>query len=620
MKPLGGPSSAPKKLSSFCGSFVNLVFALSSQVAGAVGTPEFLMYFNYFAEKEFGSNYLEEHKYEIDQYLQQVVYSMNQPSGQRGFQSVFWNVSVFDKYYFESIFESFSFPDESFTRPNWTTLDKLQNYFIDWLRLEREKELLTFPVTTVAMLTENGEPKDQEFARLRAADLALGARFFVYMSDSADSLASCCFRGDQYVDFVDEDGDLLTQRFDKLKVGEIYNLPYNNELLKGKVIKINGKGRRMLEIISDSSPNLRLTEDHICVTDRGDILAKDLSVGDELITSDFLIDSEILAIQEIPEEEEFVYCFEMLDQSKPYFELTGGVITHNCRLRNEVSDNTFSHTLGAGGVATGSINVITMNLNRIIQNGQDLAEQVRKIHKYQVAYKSLIQDYQKAGLLPIYDIGFVTLDKQFLTIGVNGLVEAAESRGIRPENNVEYKKFCADILKTISEENKKAKEKYGHMFNTEFVPAENLGVKNANWDKKDGYIVTRDAYNSYFYPVESESVNVLDKFILHGAELNQYLDGGSALHLNLQEHLDVEGYYNLFKIAAKTGCNYFCTNVLTTICNSCYTIDVRTLESCPKCGSSDLDFATRIIGFLRRISSFSSPRQVESGERFYHGD
>jgi len=482
MRPLGGPSSAPKKLSSFCGSFVNLVFALSSQVAGAVGTPEFLMYFNYFAEIEFGSNYLEEKKYEIDQYLQQVVYSMNQPSGQRGFQSVFWNVSVFDKNYFESIFESFSFPDATFTRPNWETLNKLQNYFLDWLRIEREKELLTFPVTTVAMLTKDGEPEDVEFARNRASDLALGARFFVYMSDSADSLASCC------------------------------------------------------------------------------------------------------------------------------------------RLRNEVSDNTFSHTLGAGGVATGSINVITLNLNRIIQNGQDLAEQVRKVHKYQVAYKSLIQDYQKAGLLPIYDIGFVTLDKQFLTIGVNGLVEAAESKGIRAGNNPEYKKFCADILKTITEENKKAKKKYGHMFNTEFVPAENLGVKNANWDKKDGYKVSRDAYNSYFYPVESDSINVLDKFILHGEELNQFLDGGSALHLNLQEHLDEEGYYNLFKIAAKTGCNYFCTNIDTTICNECETIDVRTLQECPKCGSTDLDFATRIIGFLRRISSFSSPRQVESKERHYHED
>ncbi len=475
---LGGESKAPKHLASFCGSFVNLVFAISSQFAGAVATVEFLTYFDYFARKDFGENYLETHRFEIENHLQQVVYSINQPAAARGYQSVFWNISVYDKHYFEAMFGNFMFPD--FERPNWETTAKLQRFFMKWFNQERTKAILTFPVVTAAMLTENGQCKDSEFADQMAEELSQGNAFFIYQSDNPDSLASCC------------------------------------------------------------------------------------------------------------------------------------------RLRNEISDHTFSYSLGAGGVATGSINVITLNMNRLVQDKRDLAAEVSKIHQYQYAYRKLMEEYLAAGMLPVYDAGFISLDKQFLTIGINGMAEAAESQGLTVGYNPDYIEFVQSRLKVIFELNQQASKKYGIKFNTEFVPAENLGVKNAKWDKEDGYFVPRECYNSYFYLVEDEKTNTLDKFLLHGKTLIEWLDGGSALHLNLDEALSQSGYRSLLDIAAKTGCNYFCINVKITICNQCNHIDKRTLCHCAKCGSQDIDYGTRVIGYLKRVSSFSSARQKEHHLRFYH--
>ncbi len=221
-------------------------------------------------------------------------------------------------------------------------------------------------------------------------------------------------------------------------------------------------------------------------------------------------------------------------------------------------------------------------------------------------------------MLTVYDAGFITLDKQFLTIGINGMVEAAEYLGYSANNNQEYMNYVSAQLKIIYDANKEAKKTYGYMFNTEFVPAENLGVKNAEWDKKDGYFVPRDCYNSYFYVVEDEDINSIDKFLLHGKDMIQYLDGGSALHLNLEQKLTQEGFYKLINVAAKSGCNYWCSNVKITICNDCSHIDKKTLTNCPKCNSEDVDYGTRVIGYLKRISSFSNARQKEAHIRHYH--
>ncbi len=494
---IGGNSKAPANLKSFCGGFINMVFMVSSMLSGACATPEFLMYMNYFIAKEYGENYYKNVDEVVDLSLknrtidkvitdcfEQIVYSINQPTGARNFQAVFWNISYYDKYYFASLFENFVFPDGS--APHWESLSWLQKRFMNWFNQERLKAVLTFPVETMALLTDSGSPKDEEYGSFTAKMYADGHSFFTYLSDNADSLSSCC------------------------------------------------------------------------------------------------------------------------------------------RLRNEITDNTFSYTLGAGGVSTGSKSVLTINLNRVIQEadrkGIDylifLADITDIVHKVQVVYNENIKYLQSKGMLPLFDAGYINIDRQYLTIGINGLVEAAEYLKIEISDNADYEQFVQGVLGIIKKYNKKYSQN-GLMFNCEMIPAENVGVKHAKWDKEDGYIVNRDCYNSYFYIVEDNTINILDKFRLHGRRYIENLTGGSALHLNLDEHLSKKQYAHLLNVAAMEGCNYFTFNIPNTVCNSCGYIEKQKMSNCQKCGSDKIDYLTRVIGYMKRVSNFSKPRQYEASKRYY---
>ena len=344
---------------------------------------------------------------------------------------------------------------------------------------------------------------------------------------------------------------------------------------------------------------------------------------------------KVAGVQQIDTDYEDVYCFECTDQTEPYFTLPSGVITHNCRLRNGIQDNQFSYTLGAGGVSTGSKCVMTMNLNRLVQNAVNanggvrewnqsnkeaiqkaIEVQVGKLHKYLTAFNQIVLEMKDNHMISIYDAGFISPQKQYLTCGVNGLVCGAEFLGIEISNNEAYRDYVNSIMSVIFRMNKEAKTN-DIMFNTEMVPAENLGVKHANWDKKDGYFVPRDCYNSYFYIVEDPNTNILDKFQLHGKEFTGQLDGGSAIHANLEEHLTKDQYANILRYAVKTGCNYFTFNIPNSICNDCGHIEKHRFEKCPKCGSENVDYATRVIGYLVRVSKWSKERQEEAKKRYY---
>ena len=496
-KGIGGNSTAPTNLKSFCGGFVNMVFMVSSMLSGACATPEFLMYMSHFVEMEYGRDYylhadrvvdLSTRQRTIDKVItdcfEQIVYSINQPTGARNFQSVFWNISYYDKYYFESIFGDFYFPDGE--KPYWPALDWLQRRFMRWFNAERTKAVLTFPVETMALLSENGDVKDKEYGEFTAQMYAEGHSFFTYMSDNADSLASCC------------------------------------------------------------------------------------------------------------------------------------------RLRNEIQDNGFSYTLGAGGVSTGSKSVLTINLNRCVQQAtregrsylEYLDDVVDLVHKVQLAYNENLKDLLAKGMLPLFDAGYINIKRQYLTVGVNGMVEAAESLGITISDNAEYEKFVGDILGLIEGYNHKYRSK-DVMFNCEMIPAENVGVKHARWDREDGYFVPRECYNSYFYVVEDPNTDIIEKFRLHGRRFISHLTGGSALHMNLDEHLSQPQYRQLLRVAAKEGCNYFTFNIPNTLCNDCGHITKHHLHECPKCHSTNLDYLTRIIGYLKRVSNFSVDRQHEAARRYY---
>ena len=533
LKELGGVSVAPTDLKSFCGEFINLVYSISSQFMGAVATPEFLIYLDYFIRKDYGDDYLSrldevvENNTKkrtltkvIDNCFQQVVHSMNMPAGNRGYQTVFWNIGYFDKPYFEGVFGDFRFPDG--TAPKWETLSWLQKHFMNWFNEERNHYILTFPVETMALLTDGKDDyADKEYADFTAEMWSKGHSFFCYISNSPDSLSSCC-------------------------------------RLRNEIQKEDG---------------------------------------------------------------------------------------HN--------HTTHQYSMGTASVATGSKSVMTINLNRLIQDaarayfkeekGVDLepgkplskdsydkdalykriseavTAETERVHKYQIAFNEIIKDFLKADMLDVYKAGFIDMKRQYLTIGVNGMTDAAEFLGLEISPNDEYKEFVNNLLETINVSNRKDRTKEA-MFNTEFVPGENLSGKNYNWDRKDGYFVSpkHNMYSSYFYNPEDDSLSMIDKFKLHGDEYVKYLDGGSALHMNIAEHLSKKQYRQLLNTAAHYGTNYFTFNCRNTVCNDCGYISKDTLTVCPKCGSTNLDYLTRVIGYLKRVSSFSEMRQEEAQHRFYN--
>lgn len=523
IKDIGGLSAAPKNIDSFCGLFVNLVFAIASQYKGAVAAPGMLLCMDRFLRKEWGDNYYQKPdaiissdyclrkmtvQKQIHQYFQQICYSLMQPSGSRGNQSCFWNVSVFDKPFFDTMYGDFYFPDD--TKPVWESLNWLQKDFLHWLNQERLKCILTFPVISVCLIYQNGEFLDKELAEYVAQEYAQGNSFFTYISDSADSLSSCC-------------------------------------RLSSKI-------------------------------------------------------------------------------SKPQFNFTNGQLSE----------------------MTGSKNVITLDFNRIVQDfdhflvmnnfgfvsqghskilidawkekfKEYLISILDRIYKYQTAYNEELKWIQSKHMLTVYDAGFIDMKKQYLTIGINGLNQAAEFLGMKCNKNDDYEDFCSFIFSTIKEQNTLHKTKE-LMFNTEFTPCESAAIKLYNRDKKDGYWVPSDTnlYASYIFKPNDNDISILDKIYLHGRNFcGDNLDGGSSAHLNLDHHLDVEQYRKLLKYAAEVGCKYFTFNVPNSECQDCGYITKVPITKCPKCGSTHIDYYDRVIGYLTKIKNWSKGRQIEQKTRVY---
>lgn len=501
---LGGESTAPTNLESFCGGYINLVFAVSAVILGACATPEFLVAFDHFARHDLGEDYYlhpddvifktPTRERTIDQYIcdrfQQVVYSLNQPAGSRCYQSPFTNWSYFDSEFFHALFKGYYFPDGDV--PRWESVKWLQKRFMRWFNNERLKKILTFPVETFSILSDgNGGFVDQDSADWIAQMYSEGHSYFTYVSDTVDSLSSCC------------------------------------------------------------------------------------------------------------------------------------------RLRNGINleENVFSYSLGAGSIQTGSKCVITMNLSRLVQNakknGEDISEKVReqtvKIHKYLLAFNEILMKMNAANMIPIYkEPALIDPDKLYLTVGISGLNEAAEFLGLECNDNPEYLKFVQSIMKPIYEQNK-ADRQSGIRFNTETVPAESLGVKFRKYDARDGYWVPeRNAYNSYIFRADDPTIPPQEKFRMHGDSYTQWLDGGSANHVNLDEHLTKDQYAFLLKYAAKHKTGLFTYNIPNTVCNTCGFITKHYhKDRCPKCGSEDISWACRPVGYLTLVSKWSSDRQKEFKKRYF---
>ena len=538
LKNIGGLSASPKNLDSFCGMYINFIFAVSAMFAGAVATPEVLLYFTYFCKKEWGNDfYLKADniittnggrektiRSQIHQYWQQIVYSINQPSAARGLQSAFVNFAYFDKEFFKGMFGGFYFPDG--TKPDWESLNWIQKEFMQWFNAERLKCMLTFPVESFALIHKDNEFKDEESAKFVAEEYARGHSFFTYISDTVDSLSSCC------------------RLKNKIKTKEFNFTNGNMGIQTGSksVITLN-----LNRIIQDWW-NTKETKEY-----------------------------NVDTIEEISKTEVIVDCYRIGDKIK-------------------------------------SIKSLKEYLTSILE----------RVYKYHIAYNELLWDMYDANLLPVYKAGFIDLNKQYLTIGLNGLNQAAEFLGISCNDNKEYKDFCQLIFSIIKENNTKNKGKFNNhvlTFNTECVPAESLAIKNYNWDKEDNYKVPSDTnlYASYIFKPNDANISVLDKFKLHGKDyIGDWLDGGAACHVNLENHLSAKQYYKLLNYSAEVGCQYFTFNVPNSECDDCGYITKVPIDKCPKCGSEHINLWERPIGYLSKIKNWSEGRQIEQKTRVYN--
>ena len=319
-----------------------------------------------------------------------------------------------------------------------------------------------------------------------------------------------------------------------------------------------------------------------------------------------------------------------------------------CRLRNEIEENTFSFTNGLTGIQTGSVNVITLNINRIVQDwarwykdsmdGMDSADLhvfyapqsgfreyligiLDRVYKYHIAYKTMLYEMEDKGMFAASNGGYIYISKLYSTVGLNGLNEAARFLGLEVSNNPNYIEFLQLVLGTVKEQNKLHSihdNDRPFLFNSEVVPAESLGGKNYRWDREDKYWTPDDEnlYNSYFYNAH-DNTSVLDKFILHGRQTYQYTDGGSACHVNLEDHLSKEQYLKLIDFAIKEGTSYFTFNIPNSKCEECGFITKHPICECPKCHSDNITQYTRVIGYLRPIKAFGDDRQIEASKRVY---
>ena len=283
--------------------------------------------------------------------------------------------------------------------------------------------------------------------------------------------------------------------------------------------------------------------------------------------------------------------------------------------------------------------MITINVNRFVQDTvrkhalqghwqqhterfkEELVAILERVYKYHIAFKTMLYDLEDKGMFAASNGGYIYMSKLYSTIGINGLNEGARFLGMQVSNNAEYIQFLQLILGTIKEQNKRHSihdRKRPVLFNSEVVPAEGLGGKNYNWDKADGYWVPADEnlYNSYFYNAHDDT-SVLDKFILHGRQTYQFTDGGSAAHINLDDHLSKAQYLKLIDFAIANGTNYFTFNIPNSKCEDCGHVVKKPVSTCHKCGSQHITQYTRVIGYLRPIKTFGQDRQIEAAKRVY---
>lgn len=617
------PSGPPKHLSSFVGQLIHFTSYASNHIMGAVGLADLLIVMSYFVKKEFEDNPLVPEDYiwrQVKQEIQSIIYSVNQPF-RTGIQSGFYNVSVYDKSFLESLRPGYFFPDGTlFDIP---LVEKLQDIYIDMMNSIMDIRPITFPVTTACFCVDNDRNiLDEEFLEYIAKKNQRWGFINIYAGESS-TLSSCCFSEDTKIEWKlgsFETVGSFKDAFEAKKASPndtLYCKTYNNgktEWAEADVIKIPAAEHKIYDIVLDSGEKITATNDHLFPIKEksvskgmidGCVPVEKLIIGQHLIScaSDSLIYKKIVDIQPADYKYGYVYCFQVKDKTNPYFLLGNGVYTHNCRLRSKKENKYLGYTnsFGSGSTQIGSFGVVTLNLPHLAfcskgnkDNFIDLIKNhVLDIYSINDAKRKILSERINLGCLPLYTHGFMNLTKQYATVGIVGLYEALQILGydILDEDG---QQLCGEILNVINEMNEAADEKYGYAHNVEQTPSENSAIKLAQKDRYLGLNQNYDLYSNQFIPL-AVTANMLDRITLQGMFDSQF-SGGSIMHINCDSRVDdYRSIAEMIKATVKGGCVYHAINYNLQQCEDGH-MSVGKDKYCHICSKPITDNYIRVVG------------------------
>lgn len=626
-------NEAPKHFTTFLDDVIEYISYMSNRQSGAVGLPNILVWSYWFYKKDIETGYyIKNPDYYARQCFQKFIYRLNQPFLRSSTEPSFTNVSIFDRPYYESLFGGMEFPNGEFAIDYIEEFIKFQKIFMEVIAETRNHNMMTYPVLSYSLLYQEGFV-DEEFARWCCVHNMLWYDSNFFTSGDVNTLSNCCFDAAQVAEICSPLGQLSERNsFEKLYAkygGRLVHVKgMDNRAHPATIIQTNA--RKMYKVTLANGDILYCTDNHIHLTQRGDVKTYHLTLEDQLrhmkSPTGYM---QIKEIRRFYSSGPYVYCFQMQDQTNPYFMLPNGVITHNCRLLSDTSKlSAFINSTGGTALSIGSVKVNTINLMHIAhETGQDEEAYLKKLKeatelccKILWVQRHTIKRNIEKGLLPNFCDGGIDLAKMYSTVGINACYEVMEYFGYIDTDefgNVSYSQKADDFSKRILDTINEIKDNFTDEFslNVEAVPAERAAVVLC---RKDSILFGDSGkfiYSNQWIPMAGKAL--MKEKIRVASRLDKLVQGGQILHINLESQFSSEETaWKFLNYIASQGVIYFAFNPKINVDKHNHAFIGS--DTCPECGSPKTDEVTRIVGYLVPTKSFSKDRKREYDKRYWY--
>jgi anaerobic ribonucleoside-triphosphate reductase len=277
------------------------------------------------------------------------------------------------------------------------------------------------------------------------------------------------------------------------------------------------------------------------------------------------------------------------------------------------------------GDSTGSIGVVTINLNRIGYASKTREEFFSKLREMMVLAKEsletkreVVNNMLQKGLMPYTLVYLGHFDNHFSTIGVCGMHEACLNFLGKGIGTSEGKEFALETLNFMRGVLQEFQNETGNLYNLEATPAESTSYRLARKDRAKYKNIVTSGTEKHPYLTNSTQLNVdatRDVFeaLQHQQDIQSLYTGGTIFHTFLPESIDRETCRKLVRKIAQTKIPYFSITPTFSVCDSHGYIRGKN-EKCPKCGTQT-EVYSRIVGYLRPIRTWNDGKQQEFKER-----